>query len=442
MLRQLTWAMLLSLLSIEVLANSASLYDVYVQAMEADPRVKISQFKVEMGKAREDSAFGQLLPQASFSANSANLSDNEVQFDTGLVDDQSYNGERYSVQVRQMLFNWRTLSSRAKAEQLVAQREAELVDVMSLLLVDVSERYFKVLLADGDLQLIKAEEELVEQQLRQTEELYERKLVRVTDYLETQARADSVRTDVIEAENNSALARESLAELTGEYIDDLAPIRADFTLPTMQNDIDYWSEMSMANNALLVSKREAVLAAEEGVQEQKGGHYPTVDLILSAQRSDVGYDNQASPLRDTQYIGVEVNLPIFSGGSTSANVREAWSQYYIAREEEEQVRREVMKRTREAWLNTRSSRKRIESAELGMKSAAKSYEAMSKSFSYGTVTATDVLEALHSRTRSQRDYQDAIFSYIVNWLALKRESGALVAEDLQQLNDWLIANNA
>jgi outer membrane protein len=437
MIRSMFVFALLVSVSARVMADAASLFDVYVEALDADPRVKIAQYKVEMGKAQQDSAFGQLLPQASFNAS---LSDNEVAFDSGLPD-QSYNGERYSIQVRQMLFNWSKLSRRASAEQMVAQRESELLDVMSSLLVDVSERYFAVLLADGDLQLIQAEKELVEQQLRQTEELYERKLVRITDFLETQARADSVRTDVIDAENTAALSREALSELTGQYIGDLLPIRADFTLPVMENSVDYWTDLSMSSNSLLLSKREAVLAAEEGVQEQKGGHYPTVDLVLSGQSSDVGYDNQASPKRDTQYIGVDISVPIYAGGSVSANVREAWSKYYIAREEEEQARREVMKRTREAWLNTRSSRKRIDSAELSVKSSVKSFEAMSKSFTYGTVTATDVLEALHGQTRAQRDYQNAIYSYLVNWLALKRESGNLAAEDLQQLNEWLIVSS-
>ncbi len=55
----------------------------------------------------------------------------------------------------------------------------------------------------------------MQQQLRETEALYERKLVRVTDYLETQARADQVRTDLIDAENQAALAREELSALDG-----------------------------------------------------------------------------------------------------------------------------------------------------------------------------------------------------------------------------------
>jgi outer membrane protein len=439
MLRQLTALAVLCAIACGVMAQPATLYDVYADALQADPRVKIAQHHVEMGKAREDSAFGALLPQASFTAQ---LSDNDVNYDTDQVEDQSYNGERYSVQVRQMLFNWSTLSRRALAKQELAQREAELLDVMSMLLVDVSERYFQVLLAGGGVELLQAEKELVEQQLRETEELYKRKLVRVTDYLETQARVDKVRTDLIEAENQAALAREELSALTGNYVGELAPIREDYTLPLLENTMEYWTEMSMANNALLASKHEAVLTAQEAVQEQKGGHYPTFNLILSAQRSDVGYDNQTSPQRDTEYIGVDINLPLFAGGSTSARVREAWSQYYIAREEEEAARREVLKLTRAAWLNTRSSRKRIDSAALSVKSSSKSYEAMRKSFSYGTVKTADVLVALHVKTRAQRDFQYALYSYVVNWLHLKRESGSLQAGDLQQLNDWLMAENS
>jgi outer membrane protein len=439
MLRQLTLMAVLCCCAYGAVAQPASLYDVYAEALQADPRVSIAQYRVEMGKAQEDSAFGAMLPQASFSAQ---LSDNKVDYDSDLIEGGSYDGERYSVQVRQMLFNWSTLSRRSRAERVVAQRESELLDVMSTLLVDVSERYFQVLLADGGVRLLRSEQNLVQQQLRETEELYKRKLVRITDYLETQARVDKVNTDLIEAENAAALSREELSALTGNTVVDLEPIRKDFTLPSMDNTIEYWTELSLINNSLLGSKREAVRAAQEAVEEQKGGHYPTFDLILSAQNSDVGFDNQTSPPRDTQYIGVDINLPLFSGGSTSARVREAWSQYYIAREEEEAVRREVLKLTRGAWLNTRSSRKRIDAAELSVKSATKSYEAMSKSFSYGTVKAADVLAALHIRTRAERDFQDALYSYLTSWLALKRESGSLQEKDLQQLNDWLMEDTS
>jgi outer membrane protein len=195
-LRQLSAMLAFCCYSWGALAQPVSLYDVFAEALQADPRVKIAQHKVEMGKAQQDSAFGALLPQANIAAQ---FSDNDVEYDSDLVEDQSFSGERYSIQVRQMLFNWTTLSTRARAEQVVAQRESELLDVFSTMLVDVSARYFQILLADGGVELLRAEQKLVQQQLLETEELYKRKLVRVTDYLETQARMYKVRTDLIEA---------------------------------------------------------------------------------------------------------------------------------------------------------------------------------------------------------------------------------------------------
>jgi len=436
MLRTVFLPLLLLMCQATAWAEDVDLYSIYALAVKKDPRVQIAQQKVEMGKARADSSLGVLLPQVSAFGN---WSDNDVSFDSNLIDNQQYDGKRYGYQVRQVLFNWSALSNRRRTYQVIAQREAELLDVMSIVLVDTSERYFNVLLADGNLRLVRTERELVQQQLRQTEEMYKRKLVRITDYLETQARADKVLTDEIEAENAAALARESLAQLTGEYVGDLASIREDFSLPQLQNTMDYWVQLATDNNSLLQSKRQAVIAAKQGVEEQKGGHYPKFDLVYSNQTSDVGFDNQQSPKRDTQYIGIDVTIPLFSGGSTSAKVREAWAGYYIAREEEEAARRDVLKRTREAWLNTRSSRRRIDAAEASVRSASKSYEAMSKSFSYGTVTAADVLEALHGRTRAERDRQNALYSYLTNWLSLQREGGTLDNDDLKQLNDGMLA---
>ena len=417
-------------------SNEVDLYAIYALAVEQDPRVQIAHQKVEMGKAQADSSLGVLLPQVSAFGN---WSDNDVTFDSDLIDNQQYDGRRYGLQVRQVLFNWSALSNRRRSHRVMAQREAELLDVMSIVLVDTSRRYFNVLLTDGNLRLVRAERELVQQQLRQTEEMYNRQLVRVTDYLETQARSDKVLTDEIEAENAAALARESLAELTGEYVADVAAIREDFSLPQLENNMDYWVQQATDNNSMLQSKRQAVIAARQGVEEQKGGHYPRFDLVYSDQTSDIGFDNQQSPQRDTQYIGLDVTVPLFSGGATSARVREARAGYYIARQEEEAARREVRKRTREAWLNTRSSRRRIAATEAGVRSATKSYEAMSKSFSYGTVTAADVLAALHARTRAERDRQHALYSYLTNWLTLQREGGALDNDDLKQLNDGMLA---
>ena len=269
--------------------------------------------------------------------------------------------------------------------------------------------------------------------------MYARKLVRITDLLETQARADTVRTDEIDAENALSISREALAELTGGTIGELYIFSEDISLPELVDPMNVWVERALQSNALLKSKHDNVAVATENISEQKGGHLPKVDLVFSDQVSDVGFDNLQSPKRKTNYIGIDVTVPIFAGGGTSARVREAYAQKYIAQEEMEGTRREVLKRTREAYLNTKAGLKRIKAAKLGKQSATKSYEAMKKSFSYGTVTAIDVLEALHKQTRAISDYQMSRYQFVSHYLSLKKEGGAINQDDLVEVNSWLQA---
>ena len=414
-----------------VAADGDTLLDVYALALENDPRVNIARHRVEAGEAGRQVARGGLLPQATASGQ---LTDNQIEFPEAQEPGRTYPGERYSVQVRQMLFDWQRISATRRANRLVDQRTSELLDALGQLSVDVGQRYFDVLLADRNVALLEAEKALAEEEAASTRALYERKLARRTDLLETRARVDTVRSEIIRAENEAALAREELMVLTGAPINALAGVREDADLPALDGPVTRWVDLAMAENALLQSKSDAVQVARMGVEEQRGGFLPTAELVASYQQSDVGFDNLQTQEREIEYLGVEVSIPLFRGGASRGRIREAWAQYYISREEEESVRREVRKRVRGAWLTANAALRRVDAATLSVESAETSYEAMRKARSLGSATSTAVLEALHNQTRALRDYWQAVYEYLYNWLALHREAGLLDADTLQVLD--------
>jgi len=100
--------------------------------------------------------------------------------------------------------------------------------------------------------------------------------------------------------------------------------------------------------------------------------------------------------------------------------------------------REVRKRVRAAWLNASAARRRVDAATLSVESAGTSYKAMRKARKLGSATSTAVLEALHNQTRARRDYWEAVYEYLVSWLRLKYEAGALDAEAMKTVDALLV----
>ena len=71
-------------------------------------------------------------------------------------------------------------------------------------------------------------------------------------------------------------------------------------------------------------------SADQEVERNRAGHYPTVDAVASyAINNGQNFGNQQVDTR-TATIGVELNLPIYQGGLTSSRVREAVANLALA----------------------------------------------------------------------------------------------------------------
>ncbi len=414
---------------------SIGLAEVFAAALDANPTLQIARSKLDVGRAQRSQSTAQLLPQISAGAS---LSENDQRNLEVSVPDNEFTGEKYNIQLQQVLFNWQVFASRKRASYIVDQRESEYFDALGMLLSDTSERYFSVLAAEDKRALIAAERETLSEQLKQAELRYERKLIKITDLYEVRSRLAMIRTDEIDAESEVALAKEALWEVSGLEIERLRPLSATVQFPEISGNLDLWVERAMSDSRQLRARDFALKAANASISERRGAHYPTVSLVASRQKSDIGYENSQADKRMSTYYGVNVSVPIFSGGSSSAKVREAYHMAEMARSEHELVRREVVRRTRAAFLSANSNLKRIDAAKVAVEAATASSKAMKRGFQLGTVTVIDVFDALRQEFRAQRDLQQAKYAYIHAMLSLKKEAGSISQADIHMINSWLL----
>lgn len=417
-----------------VVVQGSTLEDFFTAALDYSPELRISRDRLNISSARKKAANGELLPQLSASGS---VSDNN-QLDNVQDVRNKYRGERYSLQLTQVLFNWSAFSARSAASLSEDQAEAEYYAQLSYVLTDVAEKYFEVLQAEDAVTSINAEVETFNNQLRQIESLYELQSAQITDLYNAQARLASVHAEQLTRESELALAREKLRSVSGVNVGELYRLNEEIEIPSVEGSVETWLDRARSGNQQIIAREYAVRAANKRIDQSQGAYMPSVSIVAQQQSSNLGYDNTLSNSTDSSYIGLNVTVPLFAGGRNRAGVNEARSQHSIAQNELRQIQLEIVERTRLAYLQAKSSELQINAAERLAESTALSYTAMQRGFELGTVNSVDVLNALRDRFRAERDLQRARYDHIRYNLLLKREAGILSADDLLDVGNWLI----
>ena len=408
-----------------------TLQDFFSAALDFSPRLRIAEQNLNIGAARRSAATGQLLPQIRANAS---LSDN-TRIQSG--QETSFDGNRYSVQLTQVLFNWQAFAARAQAVLREDQAEQLYYSELAILLTDVAEKFFDTLQARDALDSIASEYEAVSNQLQQIESLYERQLAQITDLYQAQASLASVEAQQIQLESRLDIQLEALRSVSGIEPGELFRLAEEATVPPLENNLHYWVDQAEKNNHSIKAQRLAFEASKKMISQRRGAYMPQVSLVLQRQDSDVGFDNMPLQRSDNTYIGVDVSVPIYAGGSNRAAVREANSQSLIAENELRGVQLEIGETVRSAYLQVQASQKIIGAAQKLVESTELSATAMQRGFELGAVTSVDVLNAIRDQFGAQRDLQQVRYEHVKFLLLLKREAGLLTADDLIEVSTWL-----
>ena len=441
----LRWLFFLGLISIVPVASVAQDYDsaektgstledFFSAAVEFSPTLKIAEEGLNIGSARRRAANGRLLPQVSARAS---ISDNRNE-SQGRAQ-QTFDGERFSVQLTQTLFNWQAFAARSQAYLIEDQLEAEYYGELANLLTEVAEKYFNVLQSTDALESIASELGAVSNQLAQIQSLYDRQLARVTDLYQVQANLAAVEAEQLQLQVQLALSREALFSVSGLTAGELSGLRENVDIPPLENSISFWVNEAKKNNHQIRAQKFAVSAANKRIDERRGAYMPQVNFIVQRQDSNLGFENILINQTETTYLGLDLSIPLYAGGSNRAGVSEAASQHRIAESELRQIQLEASESVRSAYLQVQSAETLIQAAQKLVESTTLSSTAMQRGFELGAVTSVDVLNALRDQFRSERDLQQVRYEHVKYILLLKRETGLLTADDMLEVGGWLEA---
>ena len=419
-------------------AQAADLLETFRAAQANDPVFAAARAAQQAGQEKLPQGRSLLMPNISLNANST-FNDQNIQYKGAFLfpgGDTRYNSHGYGVSLTQPLFRQQNWLVYTEAELQVAQTEAQFRIAEHDLILRVAQAYFDVLIAQDSVELSGAQKTAISEQLEQAKRNFEVGSATITDTHEAQARYDLTNAQEIAAQNNLEIKKRALQQLINAMPKDLRHLGKEFKLEAPQPaDMEKWvDDAQLSSMQLAIAQAGAEIAAKE-VARNRGGHYPTVDLVANYSNNNanggsfgVGSDSTSKS------IGVQLNMPLFQGGAVNSKWREAEANRERARQELENTRRSVALQTREAYLGVVSGIAQVKALQQALTSSESVLEASKLGQEVGVRTNLDVLNAQQQLYATRRDLYQAEYSYLISHLRLKAAVGSLNEEDLGKVN--------
>jgi outer membrane protein len=429
-------------------AQADDLLTVYQQALLNDPVVLKSQAQFMIVQEDIVQARAALLPQITASGGYTSGEQEIVGNDDITVNTRESDSLTYGANLSIQLYHHDSWLRLGNAEKAAHQSDLTYQVAKQDLIIRVTTAYFDLLSAKDDLVFATAEKEAIARQLEQTKQRFSVGLTAITDVYEAQAQFDSAVTEEIRAQNAIYQREEALRVITDSYPKTISILNTDrFSTSTPSpNSADEWQATAEAKNLDLIAAKVGIDIAQDNIDIARAGHYPTLDFAANYNGEDADKAINSSPSADLPAVdgyslGVQLNVPIYSGGAIQSSVRKAQQNFVLASQDLSLTHRNVVSTTRNAYNTVIAGISAIKALEQSVLSAQKALEATEAGFEVGTRTIVDVLDSTKNLYNAKRNLSTNRYFYINNVLLLKREAGTITEDDLIAINSGLMPAN-
>lgn len=404
---------------------AADLIEIYDIAVERDSVIQATIAQYEAARQALPLARSALLPNVALSADTAYNRD----FDTS----ERFGSDSFTATLTQNLYAPATTSSVKTAKLNIAKASETLLEARQNLMFRTAQAYFNILTADESYRAASSSREAIARQTEQAERRFEVGLTAVTDVKEAQAQLDLAIANEVVAENQLALAKESLRVIIAQEVPPLAKLREDAKLnsPTPPG-LKEWLKIAEENSPQLEIARLDYELARTDVKIERAGRKPVVSLVGGYSNSNTESEN--APDREQAQLKLQLNYSLYTGGQTSASIRQAKSRAEQASFNYETVRRAVEQDTRDAFLSVIADISQAKALKQALQSTQVAREATQAGFDAGTRTAVEVLVSLRDTFSAYADYAAARHQFVLRSLQLRQAAGILIEDHLEAVN--------
>jgi outer membrane protein, protease secretion system len=420
-----------------------NLEQAYRVALEHDAVIRASEAGAAAKRERLPQAKAQLLPNISadfgrFKNRLDSVSPNPF---TGapFASSQKYFSDSKTLTIRQPLYRPFNYADYEQAKAEVRDADATLDKDVQNVAARVAGAYLDALLAQDTMSLALAQKQAYMTQLDAARKRFSAGAGVRTDIDDAQARVDMAIAQELEARQNLGYTKRQLQVVVGLPVVELAPVDPDKLrrLAPDPGSLQNWTDLAEQYSPELISLRAQLDAAKLEVEKAESGHKPTLDAIAQWSVSDSNSVNTVGTHYDQKAIGLQLHVPLYSGGYVNSQVRQALDQQERISETLEATRRDLFLRIEKEYRGITEGAERIRALEQAVRSAETTLVSSRRSFEGGARTLVDVLNAEQQRVSALRDLANARYEYMGSRIRLKALVGQADDQAVRELNEWL-----
>lgn len=424
-------------------ALALGLLQAYEAALNNDPTYQSAIHENEAGQQNRLLGRSTLLPTiaASYSTSKASAEITNKSAQQGNTINPRYTSAAAVLQVKQPIINFDGL---ARYRQGVAQSNYSTVlfgGRQQDLVIRLVSAYADAQFAEDQLALATAQRDAYGEQMRVNDRMFAKGEGTKTDSLETQAKFDLAEAQVIEAADSLNTARNTLSGIVGLEITALDSLSPNFKVRPMQPaGFEEWKALALDKNAEIGSLRYAVESARQEINKQRAGHLPRLDFVASIEKNQSNTINTYNQDSNVRSVGVQLQIPIYSGGFVSAATTQAVAQYDKARSDLDAKTAQITVELRKQYSLTLSSAAHIDALVKSVNSTNLLVEATRQSIKGGVRINLDLLNAQQQMYGARRDLAQSRYNYLLSYLRLRNAAGTLSGADVQDVAGYFVAN--
>jgi len=426
-------------------SNVMDLKQVYEAALAQDAVIRASRAAADSGRERLPQARAGLLPQVSASAgrNSNDLNTTAPNIlGTPVTTNDKYFSDNRTVQLRQPLMNMQRWLQFQQAKSVVEEAEANLDRDLQNLVVRVAGAYFETLMADEQLELVQAQIKTYTALVDAAQKGLAAGSGTRTDVDDAKARLDMAKAQELEARQNQDLTRRQLETVINQPVTQIAKLKVaalQLSMPEPAN-LDDWTRKAEEASPEIKVMQARLDAARREVSKAQAGHLPTLDAV--AQWSNSGSENitRVNSRYENKTIGLQLNIPLYSGGYVNSTIRQAVAEQTRAEETLEALRRDLGVRVHKEYRGVTEGILRVRALEQAARSAEQMMKSTQMSLKAGSRTQLDVLNAQQQYTLALRDLAQARMVFLLSKVRLASLVGDDALTSVEQVNASLAAN--